>query len=244
MPIGKSRNHLIKGHRPTHLFTAEPYRTADDIRRGKFWPMKNPLKTSSRETILAKIRAAEPQSAPLPDIQTTGPWQTFEDPEARFAEVLKFVGGQAVHVATLAEADAHLRTLEPWQKGRIRCTMVPGVGDTTFAIDAITDPHDLENVDFAVLRGHFCVAENGAIWVTDDNVKHRVLYFIPQHISLVVPASQIVHNLQEAYARITIGDHRFAGFISGPSKTADIEQSLVIGAHGARSLTVYLVDEL
>jgi L-lactate dehydrogenase complex protein LldG len=122
--------------------------------------------------------------------------------------------------------------------------MVPGLGDTTFDIAKVDDPHQLENVDFAVLRGHFCVAENGAIWVTDDNVKHRVLYFIPQHISLVVPASQIVHNMHEAYSRIRIGAHLFAGFISGPSKTADIEQSLVIGAHGARSLTVYLVDEL
>ncbi len=122
--------------------------------------------------------------------------------------------------------------------------MVPGIGDTTFDIAKVDDPHHLENVDCAVLRGHFCVAENGAIWVTDDNVKHRVLYFIPQHISLVVPASQIVHNMHEAYSRITIGAHLLAGFISGPSKTADIKQSLVIGAHGARSLTLYLVDAL
>ncbi len=199
---------------------------------------------SSRETILGKIRAALPQSSPLPELEATGPWQTFEDKEARFGEVLKFVGGQAVHVKTIAEADAHLRTLEPWARGRVRCTMIPGLGDTTFDLKAITDPHQLENVDYAVLRGHFCVAENGAIWVTDDTVHHRVLYFIPQHISLVVPASQIVNNMHEAYARIKIGEHRFAGFISGPSKTADIEQSLVIGAHGARSLTVYLVDEL
>ncbi len=206
--------------------------------------MKNPLKKSSRDTILAKIRAAEPQTSPLPELETTGPWQTFANSEARFGEVLGSVGGQAVHVATLAEADAHLRTLEPRQRGKVRCTMVPGIGDTTFDIAKVDDPHQLENVDFAVLRGHFCVAENGAIWVTDDNVKHRVLYFIPQHISLVVPASQIVHNMHEAYSRITIGAHLFAGFISGPSKTADIEQSLVIGAHGARSLTVYLVDEL
>ena len=78
---------------------------------------------SSRETILAKIRAALPQSAPLPELDATGPWQTFEDREARFSEVLKFVGGQTVHVKTVAEADAHLRTLEPWARGKVRCTM-------------------------------------------------------------------------------------------------------------------------
>ncbi len=185
-----------------------------------------------------------PQSSPLPELAATGPWQTFADPEAQFAEVLKFVGGQAIRVKTLAEADAHLRTLVPWQKGKVRCTVVPGIGDSTIDLSTMDDPHTMENVDFAVLRGHFAVAENAAIWVTDDTVKHRVLYFIPQHISIVVPASQIVNNMHEAYARITIGQHPFAGFISGPSKTADIEQSLVIGAHGARSLTVYLVDEL
>jgi L-lactate dehydrogenase complex protein LldG len=63
-------------------------------------------------------------------------------------------------------------------------------------------------------------------------------------MALVVPAAAVVHNMHEAYGRIEVGRHRFAGFISGPSKTADIEQSLVIGAHGARSLTVYLVQEL
>lgn len=199
---------------------------------------------SSRADILRKIRKVLPQSAPLPELNVAGQWQTFEDPHARFAEVLKFVGGNAVRVKTLNDANEHLQTLEPWIKGKVRCTMVPGVGESSFDVNAISDPHQLETVDYAVLRGHFCVAENGAIWVTDDTLTHRVLYFIPQHISLVVPASQIVHNMHEAYQRITVGTHKFAGFISGPSKTADIEQSLVIGAHGARSLVVYLVDEL
>lgn len=201
-------------------------------------------RNSSRADILRKIRKVLPQSAPLPELNVPGQWQTFEDPHARFAEVLKFVGGNAVRVKTLKDANDHLQTLEPWMKGKVRCTMVPGVGESSFDVNAISDPHQLETVDYAVLRGHFCVAENGAIWVTDDTLTHRVLYFIPQHISLVVPASQIVHNMHEAYQRITVGTHKFAGFISGPSKTADIEQSLVIGAHGARSLVVYLVDEL
>jgi len=71
----------------------------------------------------------------------------------------------------------------------------------------------------------------------------KVAQLIPQHIAIVVPATRVVNNLHEAYAQLTVGRHASAGFISGPSKTADIEQSLVIGAHGARSLIVYLVDD-
>lgn len=198
---------------------------------------------SSRDMILRKIRSALPQSSPLPDLSAVTNWQTFDDPIEQFSAVLKFVGGEAVRVKDLAAADAHLRTQEHWRDGKIRCSVVTGVGDSTIQLNTIDDPHELENVDFAVLRGHVAVAENAAIWVTDDTVRHRVLFFIPQHIAIVVPARQVVNNLHEAYARIPVGQHAFAGFISGPSKTADIEQSLVIGAHGARSLLVYLVDE-
>jgi len=198
---------------------------------------------SSRDTILSKIRSALPQSSQLPDLAAVTNWQTFADPIEQFAAILKLVGGQAVRVRNLAEADAHLRIQDHWNGGKVRCSVVAGVGESTIDLNAIDDPHDLENVDFAVLQGHFAVAENAAIWVTDDTVRHRVLYFIPQHIAIVVPASQVVNNMHEAYSRMTVGKHAFAGFISGPSKTADIEQSLVIGAHGARSLIVYLVDD-
>jgi len=199
---------------------------------------------SSRDMILNRIRSALPQSSPLPDLAAVTNWQTFADPISQFATILKLVGGEAVQVKNLAEADAHLRAQDHWASGKIRISVVPGVGDSTIDMTAIDDPHELKNVDFAVLQGHFAVAENAAIWATDDPLKHRVLYFIPQHVAIVVPASEVVNNLHEAYDRMTVGKHAFAGFISGPSKTADIEQSLVIGAHGARSLIVYLVNDL
>jgi L-lactate dehydrogenase complex protein LldG len=100
----------------------------------------------------------------------------------------------------------------------------------------------LQDIDYAILPGQFAVAENAAVWVTDEDVPHRAIYFIAQHVALVVPAAAIVHNMHEAYERIGAFRAGFGCFISGPSKTADIEQSLVIGAHGARSLTVFLVD--
>jgi len=202
------------------------------------------MSDTSRETIFASLKAALPESSPLPDLPATGPWQTFSDPFARFCEILEAVGGDCQRVATLDEADRQLNAINEWADADIRVSVVDGVGDSTIDLNAIDDPHDLENVDYAVLRGHFGVAENGAIWVTDDTVKYRVLYFLPQRLAIVIPSSQIVHNMHEAYDRIAVGQHAFAGFISGPSKTADIEQSLVIGAHGARSLTVFAVDDL
>jgi L-lactate dehydrogenase complex protein LldG len=109
----------------------------------------------------------------------------------------------------------------------------------------------LADVDVAILHGEFAVAENAAIWATDHNLSQRVIYFLCQHLILVVPSSAIVDHMHAAYARIAavsqngrpaFAEPIFGVFISGPSKTADIEQSLVVGAHGPRSLTVCLLD--
>ena len=133
------------------------------------------------------------------------------------------------------------------------------------------DPHTLEDVDLAILPAHFGVAENGACWITEAQMLHRALPFITQHLALVIHRRDIVADMHQAYDRIALIDaaaapgspdaaaapanvagrvsaasgapYGFATFIAGPSKTADIEQSLVLGAHGPISLTVFLLDE-
>lgn len=197
--------------------------------------------TTSRDDILTKIRSHRWEGPALPSLDQE--WTRYADPRKQFAEVLKAVGGRCVPVATSNDADAELRAFEPYRSGKKTVSFVPGIGETSFDLAAVTDPHDLEDVDFAVLPGHVAVAENGAVWVKDVSVPHRVLYFLPQHVALVVPASQLVHNMHEAAAKIDLTAQPFGCWISGPSKTADIEQALVIGAHGARSMTVYLVEE-
>lgn len=199
--------------------------------------------SSSREEIFRRLRSALPESSPLPVLPATGPWQTFDNPLDQFTQMLESVGGRCVHATSLAAADRQLCQLDAWNDAAVRVSLVDAVGDSTLDLQSVDDPHDLEHVGFAVLHGQFGVAENGAVWVTDEGVKHRVLYFIPQHVALVIPSSAIVNNMHEAYARLDVVQNTFGGFISGPSKTADIEQSLVIGAHGARSLTVFAVDE-
>jgi len=194
---------------------------------------------SSRTEILSKLRK-QARASELPAI---APGINYLDPRQQYADALTSVGGRCVFVRDLAAAHAELLAIEPYANAAKRCSLVSRVGETNFDLAAVRDPHALQDVDYVVLPGKLAVAENGAVWVDGENVPHRVLYFLTQHLALVVPVSQLVHNMHEAYARLRIGTTPFGTFISGPSKTADIEQALVIGAHGARSLTVFLVEQ-
>ncbi len=101
--------------------------------------------------------------------------------------------------------------------------------------------HELKDIDYAVIKGELGVAENGAIWVNNHNLGHRVTPFICENLLLVVEADTVVANMHQAVQKVGLKEGEFGVFIAGPSKTADIEQALVVGAHGACSLNVYLV---
>jgi L-lactate dehydrogenase complex protein LldG len=195
---------------------------------------------TSRDEILRTIRRQLPQSSPLPDL--SGDWIRYERPVEQFGMVLSAVGGTLHCVRSLSDIPPLLADLiEPGHR------VISGIDQLfgpAFPYDSIADPHDLEDVFLAVLPGELAVAENAAVWVQTSSLIQRTLYFIAQHLALVVPASHVVNNLHEAYERISPRSARFGCFISGPSKTADIEQALVKGAHGARTLNVFLVEEM
>ena len=104
--------------------------------------------------------------------------------------------------------------------------------------DKTLDGLSLAEVEGLEIDGEFGVAENGAIWLTEEALPHRVAPFICQH--LVIHVKKIVPHMHAAYEELKKPSSSFGLFLAGPSKTADIEQSLVIGAHGARSLTVVI----
>jgi L-lactate dehydrogenase complex protein LldG len=194
---------------------------------------------TSRDTILAAIRAQHRHSAGLPDLDQK--WIAYDDPLAQFTAVLQTVGARCHRVADAAAINQVLAGIPEIATAAQVVSLVPGAGASTVDLAAVEDPHQLETVEVAILPGAFGVAENGAIWVTSAGVKHRALYIIVQHLVLVIPASEIVQTMHAAYARVTLGETDWGAFISGPSKTADIEQSLVVGAHGPRSLNVFCV---
>ena len=194
---------------------------------------------NSRDAILDSLRRNAPPVSPLPEAPTA---ITYADPEKQFAEVFGSVGGRFVRTASLAEVNTELGKLESYTQARKIASLIPDIGRANVDLAALKDPHELEGLDIAIIAGEFGVAENGAVWVAGSTLgPHRAIFVVAQHLVLVVPAGEIVHNMHQAYDRIRIERPGFGIFISGPSKTADIEQALVIGAHGARSCTLFLV---
>ena len=100
----------------------------------------------------------------------------------------------------------------------------------------------LKNIELAIFESPLGVAENGAVWLSEEICGHRIVPFITQHLLVVLSPEHIVENMHEAYRRAPVADAGFGVFVAGPSKTADIEQSLVVGAQGARSLGVLITD--
>jgi len=195
---------------------------------------------AAREEILAALRRNAQPGAPQPVLDGVG--ARFPDLAARFAEGVTAVGGTVVRAPDLAAADVALWALPIHREARRIVSLVAGVGRATLDAAAVQDPHELEGLDLVVLPGELAVAENGAIWIEGARLPHHALVVVPEHVALVVSAADIVPDLHAAYARLDLaGRPRWGLFMAGPSKTADIEQSLVIGAHGARSLTVLLV---
>jgi L-lactate dehydrogenase complex protein LldG len=191
-----------------------------------------------RRRVLDALRTASAPAAPAPDLSRVG--VRWEDPVARLADAVTAVAGRLVRVPDRAALAPAVATLAA-EVGAARVgSAVEGVaGNVDLA--AAADPHALEGLGLAVLPGAFAVAENGAVWLSGEAFRPRAAFVVPEHLALVVAIADVVHDMHEAYRRISFPRAGFGTFIAGPSKTADIEQALVIGAHGARSCTLFLV---
>ncbi|HEU4382750.1 MAG TPA: LUD domain-containing protein [Anaeromyxobacteraceae bacterium] len=195
---------------------------------------------SGRDDILRALRRAAPPPLPLPE--WSGRAMRFDDPVSSFLKSVAAVAGTPLRVPDLAAADAAVRGLETWTRARLTASLVPGVGRSSLDLDSVGAPQDLRDLEVAVVSGAPAVAENGAVWIPGSRLgRHRAVFVIAEHLVLVVKAEDVVHTMHQAYDRIRLERPGWGCFVSGPSKTADIEQALVIGAHGARSCAVVVV---
>lgn len=191
---------------------------------------------TAREKILTAIRANKPAGQPLPLMEFAG-CTSYGDKAMQFISVLTSIGGFVEHTS-ISNVQELLNT--DLQSGEFIVNACPEIGTITPALSAM-DAVQLQTVKRAYIKGAIGVAENGAVWVTEEAMVNRLLPFICEELVLVVKVDSLVPNMHEAYESIRTNDNGFGVFIAGPSKTADIEQSLVIGAHGAKALQVFLV---
>lgn len=192
---------------------------------------------NSREKILKSIRSNIPKSTidlPNTDIKH----MQYKDKNENFASSLSSVGGNAVWLKD-ESIDDFIK--QNYKDLKVIASTCKALTCNTLNQENIKDPHELKDVDLAVINGHFAVAENGAVWVNEENLRHRALYFIAKQLLIIVKKDEIVDTMHEAYKRVDFEKNGYGVFISGPSKTADIEQSLVIGAHGPTDTCVLFI---
>jgi L-lactate dehydrogenase complex protein LldG len=189
---------------------------------------------TSRESILKSIRENKPKFSDLHETQN-GDAAVATFPLIRtFIKNVSAAGGEIIN-ASQEDADRIIAQTFPAALDFSK----PEVREKFSATTALSE---LDKIECVVFEGHFGVAENGAVWIEDKDLPHRILPFITQKLVFKLNEKNIIPNMHEAYKSIRLSATGYGVFISGPSKTADIEQSLVYGAHGAVNLTVVLIQ--
>lgn len=192
---------------------------------------------TSRTDILTAVKANRPGARPgHPAIPA------FEDPKADllalFKENLEIAGGTWHHVDTAGEA------------GKIMAEKLPGARIIASAtgewpgnrsLGKETRPQDLEDVDLGIVRAEFGVAEMGSVWLTQASLKINALGVLSQHLAVLLDPDAITANMHTAYQKTDLLTNPYGCFMMGPSATADIGATLVHGAQGARSLTLFFL---
>ena len=196
---------------------------------------------SSKEDILKKYKANVREKYDMPDLSDIK-GITYPEPLVQFVKMTEMVGGQVIEVDPGRDINVLIRELFPDAKEI--ASNLPEITIATRNPDTVGRARDLNGTDVGIIRGKFGVAENACIWIP-QTMKEIAVCFISENLIILLPKSQIVNNMHEAYKRIEF-DKEYDGygtFISGPSKTADIAQVLVMGAQAARSATVLLMPE-
>lgn len=196
---------------------------------------------SNKDDILKRYRANVREKFDMPDLSDIKAI-TYPDPLVQYITMTESVGGHVIEVNEGQDINKLIKDLYPDAKEI--ASNLPEITIATRNPDEVGRARDLNGTDVGIIRGKFGVAENACVWIP-QTMKEKAICFISENLVILLPKSQIVNNMHEAYKRIEF-DKTYDGygtFISGPSKTADIAQVLVMGAQAARSATILLLPE-
>ena len=196
---------------------------------------------SNKEDILKRYRANVKEKFDMPDLSDIKAI-TYPDPLVQFIKMTESVGGHVIEVKEGQDVNELVKEMYPDAKEI--ASNLPEITIATRNPDEVGRARDLNGTDVGIIRGKFGVAENACVWIP-QTMKEKAVCFISENLVILLPKSQIVNNMHEAYKRIEFDDiyDGYGTFISGPSKTADIAQVLVMGAQAARSATILLLPE-
>jgi len=192
---------------------------------------------SSKEDILKKYRANVRERYEMPDLTDIKAIR-YPDPLVQFISMTQSVGGKVAELEPGQDVNDLIRELYPDAKEI--ASNLPEINIATRNPDTCGSAQALNGTDVGIIRGSFGVAENACVWIPQQ-MEEKAVCFISENLVILLKKSEIVHNMHEAYKRIEMNDYGYGTFISGPSKTADIAQVLVMGAQAARSATVVLM---
>ena len=191
---------------------------------------------NSKEKILGRLRQNTRETYETADLSF--PKTVYDDPAAEFIHATTTTAG--ARLMEIGEGDdLNQKIREAYPEAKVIATNIPGIS-ATLNPDTVTEAQELERTDVGVVRGTVGVAENACVWIP-QTMKERAVCFMAEYLVILVSRKDIVSNMHEAYRKIEFTDYGFGTFISGPSKTADIEQALVYGAQAARGVTVMLM---
>uniref|UniRef100_A0AB33JIT1 LUD domain-containing protein n=1 Tax=Prevotella sp. GTC17262 TaxID=3236797 RepID=A0AB33JIT1_9BACT len=191
-----------------------------------------------KEELFAKLRSNTKEQFDMPDMNIDG--IRYEDTVKQFIDMTITVGGKVVEAKKTDDLNEIVRRAYP--EAKVFASNLPTITIAQKNPDTAAEAADLNGTDVGIIQGEIGVAENACVWIP-QTMKEKSIMFISENLVIVLDRQNIVNNMHDAYKRIKMNEqYNFGTFISGPSKTADIEQSLVMGAQAARSVTVVILD--
>lgn len=206
-----------------------------------------------KEDFLNKLRKNTRVQYDMPDMKIDG--IQYVDILQQFIEMTKAVGGHVIEASKDDDPNDLVRMAYP--DAEVFATNLPEIELSKLVNnaagkcnpdkvklrnpDTVAEANGLNGTDVGIVRGQIGVAENGCVWIP-QTMKEKAMLFISEYLVIFLDRDGIVDNMHEAYDVIEMDPrYNFGTFISGPSKTADIEQALVMGAQAARGVTVVLI---